>query len=72
MSREAKHVHCRSATANRNTSFDPGHEYRPNNLILCPRGDSRLYRRAWDNGELKGFLSADFVDYVDERLQRMG
>jgi len=30
------------------------------------------HRRAWDNGELNGFLSADFVDYVDERLQRMG
>jgi hypothetical protein len=30
------------------------------------------HRRAWDNGELEGFLSADFVDYVDERLQRIG
>ena len=29
------------------------------------------YRRAWDNGELKGFLSADFIDYVDERLHKM-
>ena len=29
------------------------------------------HRRAWDNGELKGFLSADFIDYVDERLHKM-
>ena len=29
------------------------------------------YRRAWDNGELEGFLSANFVTYVDEHLQRM-